>query len=123
MPTRKQPSQPPARISPLVRLGEIEHAHWVATGLWVAAGALRFMGPRPDWLAFGCLGMAVLVVMFLRHNPTPENVPVPDDMRDRAEEYRQAYVRQIRGGRGFLLTLGAFFVLTGAYQFITTNRN
>jgi hypothetical protein len=105
-----------------VQLGSSPNAHWVAAGLWVMAGALRLIGPRANWLAWACIGMAVLTVVFYRSNPDPSTVTVPDDMQHQADEYRTVYVNQIRAGRGWQLALGIVFVLTGMAQLLNSLR-
>jgi hypothetical protein len=116
-----QPEKP-RRSSPIVQLGSTPNAHWVAAGLWVVAGALRLIGPRPDWLAWACFGMAVLTITFYRSNPDPNSVIVPEDMKHQADEYRTVYVNQIRAGRGWQLALGVVFVLTGIAQLLNAVR-
>ncbi len=105
-----------------MQLGSTPNAHWVAAGLWVIAGALRLIGPRSNWLAWACIGMAVLTVVFYRVNPDPSTVTVPDDMKHQADEYRTMYVNQLRAGRGWQLALGIVFVLTGIAQLLSAIR-
>ncbi len=109
------------RASPVLQLGSTPSAHWIAAGLWVIAGALRLFGPRANWLAWACFGMAVLTVVYYRVNPDPSAVVVPDDMRENAEEYRTNYVNQMRAGRGWQLALGAVFVLSGLVQLLSAS--
>jgi hypothetical protein len=118
-------SQPekPRRTSPIVQLGAIRGAHWVAAGMWVVAGGLRLIGSRPDWLAWACIGMAILTLVFYRSEPDPDSVTVPEDMRHQADAYRQTYVNQMRAGRGWQLALGIVFVLTGLAQLLNTVRS
>ena len=117
-------SQPekPRRTRPILQLGSMPSAHWIAAGLWVIAGALRLIGPRANWLAWACFGMAILTIVYYRTNPDPASVVVPDDMRDRADEYRRNYVNQMRAGRGWQLALGVVFVLSGLVQLLNASR-
>jgi hypothetical protein len=117
----RQPEKP-RRSSPIVQLGGTPNAHWVAAGLWVVAGGLRLIGPRGNWLAWACFGMAVLTVAYYRSNPDPNAVTVPDDMKHQADEYRTMYVNQLRAGRGWQLALGVVFVLTGIAQLLSAIR-
>jgi hypothetical protein len=116
-------SQPekPARSSPILRLGATRGAHWIAAGLWVAAGVLRFIGPRPDWLAWACIGMAVLTAAYYRSDD-PRKIAIPQDMRDQPDAYRALYANQMRAGRGWQLALGLVFVLTGLAQLLRAIR-
>lgn len=117
-------SQPekPKRASPILQLGSTPNAHWIAAGLWAMAGIIRLIGPRPNWVAWACFGMAVLTLVFYRSNPDPSTVIVPEDMQSQAEEYRTNYTNQMRAGRGWQLALGVVFVLTGLVQLLNAVR-
>ena len=118
----EKPGPTPRRASPILQLSAAPNAHWIAAGLWVIAGAIRLLGPRPNWLAWACFGMAILTLVFYRANPDPSTITVPEDMRSQADEYRTNYVNQMRAGRGWQLALGAVFVLSGLVQLLNATR-